>query len=106
MTCAPIKLELLSHARTGDEFDRRSDELDALPECPVGPIVWRRALDVYRELAQLGGGHQRSVKHPDLLIAAAGEAAGIEVLHYDEDFERIADITGQPVRWLAPRGDL
>lgn len=104
--CAPVKLELLSHARTGAEFDRRADELDALPQCPVGPVVWLRAVEVYRALAHIGGGHQRSVKHPELLIAAAGEAAGLDVLHYDEDFDRIAAITGQPVTWLAERVSL
>ena len=28
------------------------------------------------------------------------------VLHYDADYDRIADITNQPVRWIAPRGSL
>jgi predicted nucleic acid-binding protein len=46
------------------------------------------------------------VKHPDLLIAAAAEAADVAVLHYDEDYDRIAAITGQPTRWLAPKGTL
>jgi predicted nucleic acid-binding protein len=46
------------------------------------------------------------VSHPDLLIAAAAEAAGLAVAHYDEDYERIAKITGQEVRWLARRGSL
>jgi predicted nucleic acid-binding protein len=57
-------------------------------------------------LAHQGGAHQRSVGHGDLLIAAAAESAGVELLHYDEDFERIAAITGQPTRWIAPRGSL
>ena len=63
-------------------------------------------MDVYAQLAKRGGMHHRSVKHPDLLIAAAAETAGVEVLHYDEDYDRIASITGQPVQWLAPRGSL
>lgn len=37
---------------------------------------------------------------------AAAESAGIAVLHYDEDYDCIAAITGQDVRWLAPRGSL
>jgi predicted nucleic acid-binding protein len=41
-----------------------------------------------------------------LLIAAAAEAAGVTVLHYDEDYDRIAKVTGQPTRWLAPAGSL
>jgi hypothetical protein len=28
------------------------------------------------------------------------------VLHYDEDYDRIAAITAQPTRWLAPKGSL
>ncbi len=28
------------------------------------------------------------------------------VLHYDADFDVIAEITGQPTRWIAPRGSL
>jgi predicted nucleic acid-binding protein len=43
---------------------------------------------------------------PDLLIAAAAELAALPVLHYDRDFEAIADVTGQPVRAIAPLGSL
>jgi hypothetical protein len=28
------------------------------------------------------------------------------VLHYDADYDRIAEITGQPVEWVAERGSL
>jgi predicted nucleic acid-binding protein len=104
--CAMVKLELLVAARQGDEFDHIQEEVDALRDCPIGQAQWRRAIQVYRELAHQGGAHQRSVTHPDLLIAAAAEAAGVELLHYDEDFDRIAAITGQPTRWLAPQGSL
>ena len=43
---------------------------------------------------------------PDLIIAATAELAGPTVLHYDEDYERIAKITGQPVEWVVPKGSL
>jgi predicted nucleic acid-binding protein len=105
-TCDMVKLELLYSERNGVRFDERRAQLDALPACPIGPVQWRRAIDVYRELAHQGGAHQRSVGHQDLLIAAAAESAGVELLHYDEDFERIGAVTGQPMRWLAPRGSL
>ena len=74
--------------------------------CPITPEQWQRALWVYERLSARGGLHQRTVKHPDLLIAAAAEAAGIAVLHYDEDYDRIAEVTGQPTRWFAPAGSL
>jgi hypothetical protein len=105
-TCAMVSLELLQGARNGREFDKRKLEMDELPQFPIAAREWGRAIDVYRELAHQGGAHQRSVGHADLLIAAAAESAGVELLHYDEDFDRIAAITGQPTRWIAPRGTL
>jgi PIN domain len=53
---------------------------------------------VQLQLALSGGLHHRSVSIADLLIAAAAEEAGDTVLHYDEDFDRIAAITHQPTR--------
>ena len=50
--------------------------------------------------------HHRQVRQPDLLIAAAAELAGLPVLHYDADYDRIGEITGQPVQWVRPRGSL
>jgi hypothetical protein len=34
------------------------------------------------------------------------EAHGLALVHYDVDFDAIAGVTGQPMRWLAPRGSL
>jgi predicted nucleic acid-binding protein len=101
-----VRLELLASARNADEFEALNLDLDALEQCPITPAEWQRALWVYGRLAAQGGAHQRAVKHPDLLVAAAAEAAGVGLVHYDEDFDRIAAITGQPARWLAPRGTL
>ena len=101
-----VRLELLHSARGPTEFAEIREELEALPDCPIEKHQWNRALWVYEQLSVQGGGYQRSVKHPDLLIAAAAEAAGVSLLHYDEDYDRIAAITGQPTRWLAPKGTL
>jgi predicted nucleic acid-binding protein len=105
-TCAMVSMELLKGARNGREFDERRVEMEELPQYPIAELEWMRALHVYRELAHRGGAHQRSVGHADLLIAAAAESAGVELLHYDEDFDRIAAITGQPTQWIVPRGSL
>jgi predicted nucleic acid-binding protein len=105
-TCDMVRMELLYSARNASELADLREELDALPDCPIGKEQWGRALWVYEQLGAQGGAHQRSVKHADLLIAAAAEAAGVAVLHYDEDYDRIAAITGQPTRWLAKRGSL
>lgn len=103
---AMVSLELLASAPNADDFRAIREELRRYPYCPVGEAEWSRALDVYEALAAQGGAHQRSVKHPDLLVAAAAETAGVPIVHYDEDFDRIAAVTGQPTRWLAPRGSL
>ena len=105
-TCDMVRLELLYSARNATEFTSLRSELDALPNCPIGVDEWKRALEVYGQLARQGGLHHRSVRHPDLLIAAAADLAGVPVLDYDKDYDRIAAITGQDVRWLAPRGSL
>ncbi|MFO7572533.1 MAG: PIN domain nuclease [Gaiellaceae bacterium] len=105
-TCDAVKLELLYTARNAVELSARRAELDLLPQCSIGPREVLRALDVYERLAQQGGLHHRRVKHPDLLIAAAAESAGVPVLHYDGDFDTIAGVTGQPMRWIAPSGSI
>jgi predicted nucleic acid-binding protein len=105
-TCDMVRLELLYSARNANEFADIRDELAAVADCPIGKAQWQRALWVYEQLSAQGGAHQRSVKHADLLIAAAAEAAGVAVLHYDEAYDRIAGITGQPMRWLAMEGSL
>jgi predicted nucleic acid-binding protein len=105
-TCDMVRLELLHSAQTAGEFQALRQDLRALPDCPIGKPEWERALDVYERLAHQGGLHHRAVKHPDLLIAAAAEGAGVTILHYDEDYDRIGALTGQAVRWLAPRGSL
>ncbi len=105
-TTAPVRLEVLFSARSAADYLAVREELDALHQVPCGQAAFGRALDVQLALAEQHALHHRSVKIPDLLVAAAAELAGIAVWHYDEDFDRIAAITGQPVQWLAPRGSL
>jgi predicted nucleic acid-binding protein len=105
-TCDMVRLELLHSARSPNEFVEIRQELGALPDCPIDKDQWNRALWVYERLSARGGASQRSVKHPDLVIAAAADAVDVTFLHYDEDYDRIAAITGQPTRWLAPKGTL
>lgn len=33
-------------------------------------------------------------------------ACQVIVLHYDGDYELIAQVTGQPVQWVVPRGTI
>ena len=105
-TCDPVVFELLWIERNATSVRGLRDELDALRHAPVGPRIWRRAFDVFEQLAARGPLHHRQVGLPDLLIAAAAERAELPVLHYDRHFELIASVTGQEVRALAPLGSL
>jgi len=49
-------------------------------------------------------GRVRAVGFPDLLIAAVAEREHVTLLHYDSDYDLIADITSQPIQWVVPRG--
>lgn len=102
--CEPVLLEYLNGARNAIEYDRFETGLLAGRQVHADNRDWARALDVHRELARSGPGHQRSVRIPDLLIAAVAERHELPVVHYYEDYDRIAAITGQATRWIVPRG--
>ena len=101
-----VRLELLRTTRDQPGLSRLRDDLDSLRDVAIGDRVWRRATDILELLAEAGPLHHRRVALPDLVIAAAAEIAELPVLHYDRDFELIAEVTGQPVRALAPLGSL
>jgi predicted nucleic acid-binding protein len=105
-TCDVVQFELLATTQDHDRFLYVRQQLDVLRNVPIGPHVWRRALDVYELFAEQGPLHHRRVPFLDLLVAAAAERADIPVLHYDRHFEVIAELTGQPVRAIAPLGSL
>lgn len=104
MLCDMVALEYLMGARTADDYARLELALGGFRWLETEPADWRRAREVHRGLAGQGAGHQRSVRIPDLLIAALGERSGVPVAHYDEDYDRIAAVTGQATRWVLPRG--
>jgi predicted nucleic acid-binding protein len=105
-TCDTVKAELLRERRTAEEVAATRARLELLRTVPIGERVWRRALDVLQLLSERGPLHHRQVPIHDLVIAAAAERAELPLLHYDRHFELIAEVTGQPVRALAPLGSL
>lgn len=103
-TCGIVDLELLYSATSPAVCARLATTLRALPRVPVTEAVLDRALDVQAQLAE--SSQHRGVSLPDLIVAACAESAGLTVLHYDADFERVAAVTGQPVQWVLPRGSV
>ncbi len=102
-TCRAVDLEVL-YSERARRAARSTWQRRLLLEAPITPDVLERSLDVGVLMADAG--HHRGAKSMDLIIAAAAEAAGLTVLHYDRDFDRIASVTGQPVEWVAPAGTL
>jgi predicted nucleic acid-binding protein len=77
---------------------------DALEYLIAPDTVWERAWEVQEALTDKG--LHRSVKMPDLIIAAIAEHHRVSVMHYDHDFDHIAAITGQAVEWVVPAGSI
>ena len=100
--CAMVEMELLFSARSPDDRDNIRRRLRAFEFLSTPDEVWERATQVQSDLVDRGT--HRSVKIPDLLIAAIAERHRVTVLHYDHDFERIAEITEQPMQWVVPPG--
>jgi len=102
-TCRLVDLEVAYASRSRDVPDV-IEERRAMAEAPITQAVMERALQVAGMMAEAG--FHRGAKPVDLVIAAAAEAAGLTVLHYDDDYDRIAAVTVQPTEWIAPVGTL
>lgn len=103
-TCAIIDLEVLFSARNRQDHDQiRQRRNLAYDTVPINEAILQRAIDIQAELSRSG---RHRIPIPDLVIAATAEAAGLTVLHYDRDYDLIAEVTGQPVEWVVERGSL
>ena len=100
-TCGIIDLEIGFSAQTAAVHRDIRRERRSIPRARIDDEVLDRAVEVQGLLADRG---QHRLPIPDLVIVAAAESAGLTVLHYDADFERIAEATGQAHDWVVPRG--
>lgn len=96
-------LEIGYSARNAKEWDSLIEALEAFELIETDLRHVERARQVQRLLADKS---QRGRKIPDLLIAAAAEAEGLTVLHYDADFVKISEATGQKCSWVVPPGSV
>jgi predicted nucleic acid-binding protein len=104
-TCVTVDLEAGYSGRDLADVQaiaRRRRELYVV--LPVSAVIADRARDVQVRMAARG--HHRAAGVIDLITSAVAEHHGAVVLHYDADFEHIAATTGQPHKWVMPRGTL
>jgi predicted nucleic acid-binding protein len=93
-------LELGYSSRSAGEFrgERSRPPLALMPVEFLSPGAAVRALQVQDLLTERG--YHRAVSVPDLLVAATAELGGLTVLHFDKDYDLIAEITGQSAERL------
>ncbi len=97
------ELEVGYSARSTEHFRLiREKLLDRLLPVAIPLRAEGRARQVQTEL--VARGQHRSASVADLLVAATAELERLTVLHYDADFETIAEVTGQRTEWVLPRG--
>lgn len=102
-TCLPFLLEAGYSARSAPDHEQSIDRLRTLPAVSIDTDIEATARKAQRELARIG--HHR-LPPIDLMIAACAHEAGIGVLHYDRDYDRISELTSLRFEsvWVTPAG--
>lgn len=104
-TTEPLLLEMRYSARDAADFARLAEELEALPLLELDKRAVRRAVDAQSQLGLCKSVSHR-VKPVDLLVAGVADCHGAAILHYDGDYDLIAEHTDLSFEsvWVAERG--
>lgn len=104
-TCVTVDLEVCFSARSPREYATiAARRAQGFIDLPLTSAIGERARQVQAMLATRS--QHRAAGVFDLLTAAIAEHYGAIVLHYDRDFDHIAEVTGQQTRWIVPRGSV
>jgi predicted nucleic acid-binding protein len=99
------RFEILLTTRDGSSFDDLAEELSATRTAPLTASVIRTAEEAMRALAHRSAGAHR-LPIVDYLLASAAQETGAAVLHYDRDYDTLAEVMSFESIWLAPAGSL
>ncbi len=99
--CWPVRYELTIDARDAETIAIVDRTLASLREIAVDRAVQRNVLSAMRELARRGSHGAHRLPLTDLTVAAAAQAAGLDVLHFDRHFERLGKLLGVGALWIA-----
>ncbi|HWY18223.1 MAG TPA: PIN domain-containing protein [Solirubrobacteraceae bacterium] len=102
-----LEFEVLYSARNAREHAELREELEALRPLELSEAVVGAALEAQAKLARHAAGFHR-LPHQDYLVAAIAAAHELGVLHYDADFDRIAEHSSLAFEsvWIASAGTL
>lgn len=104
LVCDLVVLELTRLAPNEERARATAGRLDAFKSVPMPSTLWDRGREIQLLLAP--DGNHRRVPPTDLLFAAAAEDAGVPLVHYDRDYERIATVTDVEHKWFVEDGSL
>jgi predicted nucleic acid-binding protein len=93
-----IEFEFGWATRNAAEFDQvRTDREEGYEWMATHDEDWHRALNVQQMLWR--NGRVRAVGFPNMLIADVAGRERVTLLHYDSDYDLIAEITRQAMQW-------
>ena len=98
--CWPVRYELMIDARGSDGIAVVDRTLEGLREITVDRTVQRGVLAAMRDLAASGSHGAHRLPLTDLTVAVAAQQSGLDVLHHDQHFERLADSLGVRSVWI------
>ena len=105
VTCLPVIQEVLQGFQDERAFAVAREAMHSLPivESPMPRAVFDQAVDLYRAARRAGLTVRSGV---DCLIAACALRHGLEVLHYDRDYDtigRVSTLRSRRVKLSTPR---
>ncbi len=102
-TCSTVVLELGWSAGSSQHYQQMMQDMGWYQSLEINQDTLTLALELQREL--VGRGHYRGPGMADLVLAATAITHSASVLHYDRDFDLIAEIDSRFAnRWIVPRG--
>jgi predicted nucleic acid-binding protein len=104
LTCELVVIELTRATANGGQASVLRERLAPFERVAMTEAVWAVAAEI--QLALSATGDHRRVPPADLLIAAAAIEAGVPLLHYDRDYERIAGVSELQQVWFVGDGEL
>jgi predicted nucleic acid-binding protein len=104
LICDLIILELIRLTPNESRAREVTSRLDGFESVAMPVDLWVRA----RELQMLlsADADHRRIPPVDLLIGAAAERANVPIIHYDRDYERLAQVCAVQHHWFVPDGTL
>ena len=104
LVCDLVVLELVRLTPNQTRARAVAERLNAFEAVAMGAELWKRAREL-QVLLSATADHRR-VPPVALLIAATAEQAGVPLVHYDRDYERLARVGALTQHWLVPDGTL